>query len=138
MCDTLFSMEPTLPVTPSTQIESSPSLCITCHQPLLPQYYFCPNCGTKIHEPPLTTSFNAQIWLYAFSVILPVICFLFVTKWKGLRYLQSTDPKAKTIGATASMLLAVSTVLTFWYAYIYTQKMLEAILQGAGLDAGSF
>ena len=100
-------------------------ICLYCHQPILPTYYFCPNCGNKIKGTPLSTSVQTQLGLYAFSIILPLICFLFVTKWQGLKYLRSQDEKTKSIGYIACFLLAVSTVVTIWYAVVWTQQTIQ-------------
>lgn len=118
----------------ATSVETSVLLCGTCHQKIFPEYYFCPNCGTKIHEPPLSTTPSTQLSLYAFSLILPAICFLFVNKWKGIKYLESQDKQARTVGIIASCILIISTVLTFWYAYTVTQKILGQALQGVNLE----
>ena len=72
--------------------------CPQCHQPVLPTYYFCPNCGKSLHEPPLSTTVGAQTGLYALSIIMPMICFLAINQWRGMKYMKSADPQAKQIG----------------------------------------
>jgi hypothetical protein len=118
---------------PLVTMSSAPLLCSYCHQPLLPQYYFCPNCGTKVKAPPLSTTPLAQAWLYGFSIILPVICYLAVSKWQGQKYFRSADPQAKQIGAIAWTLLILSTIVTFWYY----NGLLEGFLQSAQSTASS-
>jgi hypothetical protein len=81
------------------------NICSFCHQPILPQYYFCPNCGAKINSAPLSTTVGTQAWIYAFSIILPMILFIFVTRWPGVKYFKSSDRKAKLIGQIAWALL---------------------------------
>ena len=108
-----------------TVIDQSEAQCHMCHQPILTTYYFCPNCGAQLQLAPLPVTLQAQLGLYAFSVILPSLCFLFINKWKGIRYVQSKDTATRTIGMIACALLAISTVLTFWYAYTITQKVLQ-------------
>jgi hypothetical protein len=116
----------------------SPLSCGTCHQPILPQYYFCPNCGTKVHEPPLLTTTTAQLGIYFLSIILPSLCFLFIGKWKGIQYLKSNDKKARTIGIIACGLLFISTIFTFWYAYTLTQKMVQSSMVGINADLDGY
>src|SRR5271168_2871335 len=99
----------------------NPLVCPSCHQPVLPTYYFCPNCGTQLNKPPLSTSVSTQIGIYAFSIILPVICFIMVTKWPGMKYIKSEDPKAQQIGIAAWTLLIISTLITIWYGVVWTQ-----------------
>ncbi len=121
----------------SANLSPTPSeICLVCHQPIRQEYYFCPNCGTKLHAPPLSTSVTSQAWLYFLSIILPSLAFLFITKWKGLEYLRAKDEKTRIVGIIACVLLLVSTILTFWYAYAITQAMLQKTLNGAiNLDA---
>lgn len=109
-------------------------VCPTCHQPTLPQYYFCPNCGTKLNQAPLSTSAGAQLLLYAFSIILPPMCFLFVNKWQGMRYLKSKDPKVKQIGQIAWALLILSTILTIWLVVVWTQSYINSTVAGINAD----
>jgi len=119
---------------------SSPtvSLCPVCHQPILPTYYFCPNCGTNLNTQPLSTSIGKQIGIYAFSIILPSILFLFITRWPGLKYFRSSDPKAKKIGEAASILLILSTIITFWLGYVWTQQMIQSTINSVNVDLSSY
>jgi len=107
-------------------------ICSQCHQPVQPEFYYCPNCGKKLTEPPLSTGVAAQAWLYAFSIILPIICFLAVSYWQGIRYARSPDPKAQQIGWIAIALLALSTIVTFWLAAVW----INSALQSATSDLG--
>jgi len=110
--------------------------CSFCHQPILPQYYFCPNCGKKIDSAPLSTDVKTQIWIYAFSIILPMICFIFVTKWQGTKYYKSKDPKAKQIGQIAWILLVISTIVTIYFVYNFTQQMIQTSINSINTDFG--
>jgi len=113
-----------------------PNICQVCHQPLLPTYYFCPNCGTKINSAPLSTSIWTQIGIYAFSIILPLMAFIFITKWPGTRYYKSLDPKIKRIGQIAWTLLILSTLITIWLVYIWTQSFIASSLSSINADMG--
>jgi hypothetical protein len=110
------------------------NLCAVCHQPILPSYYFCPNCGAKINTAPLSTTTQTQTWIYAFSIILPMICFIFVTRWPGLKYYKSKDPKAHQIGQVAWALMILSTILVIWLAYIWTQAMIQSSINSINTD----
>ena len=125
---------------PSAQTteKNIPAICSVCHQTLLPQYYFCPNCGNKIHTAPLSTSVLTQIGIYIFSIILPSLCFLFISKWPGLKYSRSSDKKTRTIGIIAWILLILSTVITFWYAYVWTQNIAKSITDSLSADLSVF
>lgn len=116
-----------------------PAICPRCHQSVLPEYYFCPNCGVKLSDPPLGTGIADQVLLYAFSVVLPWILYIAVTRWRGLRYLRSPDPRARQIGTIAAVFLALSSVLMIWSCYEsfvlvqnYLQQSLNSGLDGVG------
>jgi hypothetical protein len=109
-------------------------VCPVCHQPLLPTYYFCPNCGTKVNQAPLPTTIWAQAKLYVFSIILPMICFIFVTRWQGMKYIKSQDPKAKQIGQIAWLLIILSTIITIYLAYVWTQNAIQSSINSINTD----
>jgi len=111
-----------------------PNLCSVCHQPILPQYYFCPNCGAKINSAPLSTTAGTQTWIYAFSIILPMILFIYVTRWPGVKYFKSNDPKTKRIGQVAWALLIISTIVTIWLGVVLTQKMIQTSINSINTD----
>jgi small-conductance mechanosensitive channel len=123
--------------TTATQVSIEPLVCPYCHQPVLPAYYFCPNCGTKLSAAPLSTSIATQTWIYAFSVILPMMLFIFVTKWPGLKYYRSRDPKARMIGLNAFMLIILSTIVTVWMGYVWTQDAIQSSINSINADMGS-
>jgi hypothetical protein len=109
-------------------------VCPICHEPVKPEWYFCPNCGTKLRQAPLSTSPMAQLGLYAFSIILPWILFIMVTKWQGITYLKSKNPQEKQIGIIACTLLVASTILTIWLAYVFTQQLIQSSLSSLNTD----
>jgi hypothetical protein len=109
-------------------------ICQVCHQPVLPSYYFCPNCGAKLNAAPLSTTPMAQARLYAHSIILPVICFFTASKWQGIHYFKSSDPKTKKIGIIACILITLSTILLVWYAIIWTQQEIQSQVNSINAD----
>ena len=123
-------------ISPSSN--SIPVICPVCHQPVLSQYYFCPNCGAKVKEAPLSTTIKTQAWVYALSIILPMICFIFVTRWPGVKYLKSNNPKAKQIGIIAWVLIVLSTIFVIWFVYTWTQKTIQSSIDSINADFGSF
>jgi hypothetical protein len=119
-------------------VEPGAQVCPYCHQPILPSYYFCPNCGTKLNAAPLSISPGTQAWIYILSVILPMMLFLYITKWPGLKYYRSKDPQARQIGMIAIVLLALSTVGTIWLTIIWTQDAIQATNASINADLGSY
>lgn len=83
------------------------NLCKYCHFPLEEKFYFCPNCGKKIKEPPVTLM--QQIGVYALSIFLPPLGL-----WPGVKYLSQKDQKTRIIGIIAIILTIISTVVTAW------------------------
>ena len=124
------------PIEQTATLNTPSSFCSFCHQPILPQYYFCPNCGKKIDSAPLSTDTKTQIWIYIFSIILPMICFIFVTKWPGVKYYKSKDPKTKQIGQIAWALLVISTIVTIYFVYNFTQQMIQSSINSINTDFG--
>jgi hypothetical protein len=133
-------MEPNLnePIAPI--INPTISVCSVCHQPLLPQYYFCPNCGARVDgkEAPLDTTVSAQVKIYLLSIFQPMILFLLYRWWHGLRYYKSADPKAHRIGQIAWALIIISTIITAWFTYSsyvwLTQTLQSSITNSVNSD----
>jgi hypothetical protein len=75
-----------------------------------------------------------QAWVYAFSAILPVMCFIMVSKWPGIKYYKSSDPKAKNIGSVAILILAVSTIITLYLAYVWTENAIQSSVASVNAD----
>jgi rubredoxin len=109
-------------------------MCPRCHFAVKPEYYYCPNCGAKLTEPPIGTGLVDQLLLYAFSIVLPWIAYLAITKWQGIKYLRAPDARAKQIGFIALVLLVVSSIIAFWLTYVWIQ----GYIQSATNQANSF
>ncbi len=116
----------------ATSVSAAPLLCPQCHQVVSPTAYYCSNCGKKLHEPPFSTSAGAQLWIYAFSIILPIICFLAISYWPGIKYVRSDDPKVKQIGYIAIALVVISTIITFWYATVWINQQIQSSVSSIG------
>ncbi len=123
-----------VPTPAATSKVSVPMLCPQCYQPVLPAHHFCPNCGKKLNEPGLSTSVTSQILLYGFSIVLPIICYLAVSYWQGIRYVRSSDPKAQQMGWIAIALLVISSVVTFWLAGVWINQFIQAQTSTANLS----
>lgn len=110
---------------PKEENSNVSATCSVCHQAILPEYYFCPNCGNKVSSPPLLTTSFAQLKLYLHSLILPSICFITIGRWKGIQYMKSNDQKTKTIGMVSGAILIISIITTFWIVVTTTQKIID-------------
>ncbi len=98
-----------------------PKICQFCHSPISDNFYFCPNCGKKIHEPPITIA--KQISVYAISLLLPPLGL-----WPGIKYVLQKEEKTKTVGIIAIILTIISTVITL----LFFMNTLNSITSGAG------
>lgn len=99
-----------------------PLPCTICHFPLSDTFYFCPNCGKKIKEPPVSLSVSKQIGIYALSIFLPPLGL-----WPGIKYLLQKDQKAQIVGMVAILLTIVSTILTLWLTFAAYNQLTQTI-----------
>jgi uncharacterized membrane protein YqaE (UPF0057 family) len=83
------------------------TICKFCGQTVLANYYFCPYCGKKLIEPPITAM--REIGVYLLSVFLPPLGL-----WPGIKYLTQKNEKAKRVGTIAIILTIISVVVTIW------------------------
>ena len=87
---------------------------------------------------PLSTTVATQVWIYIFSIILPMLCFIFVKKWPGIKYFKSKDPKTKRIGQIALILIILSTIFTIWFAITATQRVIKSSVDSINSDLGQY
>jgi predicted nucleic acid-binding Zn ribbon protein len=97
-------------------------ICPVCHQAVLSDYYFCPNCGHNLKEKPVEITTMIQIGLYALAIFLPPLGL-----WPGIKYLMKKDPEAKKIGGIVVILTLISTFLTIWWIFKLLGNYLEII-----------
>ncbi len=112
-------------------------ICPACHQPVQPEFYFCPNCGRALKEKPLSTTAATQAWIYALSIVMPWIAFLALHYWPGVKYIRSDDENAKQIGIIASVLMGISTIAMMWLLIVWTQQLVQSSLNNIG-NLGGF
>ncbi len=63
-----------------------------------------------------------------------MILFIGITHWPGYKYFKSDDPAAKQIGIVAIVLLVLSTVVTFWLAYVTTMNAVKSSISSINAD----
>src|SRR3990167_4011326 len=96
------------------------SICKRCGQPVQESFYFCPNCGRKIKEPPPSTSVPAQSVVYLVSFFLPPLGLIYAYK-----YSRHGGTKERYIAVTAVVL----TCLTIYIQYIFLSRAWENVSQ---------
>jgi len=85
--------------------------CRYCGKNILLSDYFCPNCGKKLKDKPLSVSIRRQIFIYLLSSLLPPLGL-----WPGIKYFRQKDEKARMIGFIAIVLTIIATVVTVWFS----------------------
>ncbi|OGH10494.1 MAG: hypothetical protein A2857_00810 [Candidatus Levybacteria bacterium RIFCSPHIGHO2_01_FULL_36_15] len=81
--------------------------CPYCKFNITPNIYFCPNCGKKLKDKPLSTSTLKQTGVYLVSLLIPPSGL-----WYGYKYLKQGDYKSKIIGIIAVVITLVSLIFT--------------------------
>lgn len=98
--------------------------CPFCNADLDPAAFFCPSCGKKVREKPVSTAFWAQAALYAVSVLLPPFGI-----GMTIRYLRSPDKIAKRAGWISVVLTSLALVVVFWSTYVMTKSISDQVNQ---------
>lgn len=108
-------------------------VCKSCQTTYPNTYFFCPICGKKLKDAPLSTSFSKQAVLYLISFFLPPFGLP-----QGIRYLKQNGGKTKAIGITIVLLTIASisiTIMVFTYFMSSVSKLYNGDLnsyQGIG------
>jgi len=98
--------------------------CPFCQNKIPPDVFFCPVCGKKIKETPLSTTVGAQILLYALSLFLPPF-----NIGMTIKYLKSADPKAKTIGWVSLIMMIVALIVVGVSTYYFSKRISDQVNQ---------
>ena len=53
-----------------------------------------------------------------------------------MKYFKSNDPKAKQIGQIAWALLIISTVVTIYFVYVWTEHLIQSSINSINVDFG--
>lgn len=97
-------------------------LCQYCHFVLADNFYYCPNCGKKVKDTPLSKTLVTQLGIYALSILLPPLGL-----WPGIKYLRQKDKKLKIIGLTAILLTIISCIISFYAAWMLGNNLNKQI-----------
>ena len=97
-------------------------ICPSCHTPVSVNENFCPQCGKKLKEPPLSTSVGRQIFIYLISFFLAPFGLGYAFK-----YLKQPDPQAKKIGLVVILLTILAVGVMFWVTSAVTKFEYQSI-----------
>jgi len=101
---------------------SGTSVCPKCHAPVSTTENFCPQCGAKLKEPPLSISVGRQIFIYLISFFLAPFGLGYAFK-----YLKQSNPEARKIGIIVVVLTVVAITLMIWITYAFTNWEFQSI-----------
>jgi len=96
--------------------------CPKCDFPVIPPFYFCPNCGKKLKDPPYKFNVFKVIGLLLVSVLLPPLGL-----WPGLKLIGNSDSRAQIVGWLAIILTAAVIIVTLWVGVNFVNAQLRAI-----------
>lgn len=96
------------------------STCKYCKTQVLETFYFCPNCGKKIKEPPFKFSLGKAILLILESVLLPPLGII-----PGIKYFFKNDHKAQILGIIIIGLTIASTII----GIIFTVNLIKGTMK---------
>ncbi len=102
-------------------------ICPTCHLAMQPAWYFCPNCGKQLNEPPLVMGIPKQLLIYLVSFFLSPLGL----GW-AMKYIKHPDRKVRIVGAISLFLTFLALGLTLFYVNKVMQSY-GAMLNGIGL-----
>lgn len=103
--------------------------CPSCHEQVSSGSFFCPQCGKKLQDKPLSTSIGKQIFIYFVSFFL---CPLGL--WWAVKYLKQEDIGAKRIGIVSIIL----TILALVLAFLLTKEVFNIISQSVNLNLNQY
>lgn len=101
---------------------SSETICSSCHASVSPTENFCPQCGTKLKELPLSTSVGRQAFIYLISFFLAPFGLGYAFK-----YLKQPNPEARRVGIVVIILTILSIVLMIWLTNAFTSWEYQSI-----------
>ncbi|MDE2001793.1 MAG: zinc ribbon domain-containing protein [Patescibacteria group bacterium] len=94
--------------------------CSKCKAEVLPEYYFCPNCGKKLREKPIATSALMQIGVYLVCIFLPPL---------GLYYTYRYFKLGTRDGVIIAWVTIILTVASLWISWVLLQDVWNTYTQ---------
>lgn len=95
--------------------------CPFCGVQIEAEDYFCPNCGKKVREKPLSTSIGRQLVVYTVSLLLPPFGLVWVPRyWRISR-------AGKKIAYVIILLTIISLVISVWVAVDFVHSFDTAL-----------
>ncbi len=89
------------------------TICRYCHIPIVESDYFCPNCGKKLKNKPISTSVAKQALVYIVSALLPPFGLVWAVKYF---WQKDETKKSRNIGIVIIIITVISLALNLWWA----------------------
>jgi hypothetical protein len=105
--------------------------CKSCGAQVNDSFYFCPNCGKKLKEPPFKFSIGKSIGLLLFSFLFPPFGII-----PGAKYFLKNDVKAQVIGLLAIAITIISSILLVILTINIVNRTMETYSQIMKLQSG--
>ena len=84
--------------------------------------FFCPHCGAKLKEKPLSTGFARQLFYYIVSALLPPLGL-----WWAWKYWKQGDETAKKICYAIVAITLISLALNIWAVFGIVSSITESL-----------
>jgi hypothetical protein len=114
-------MEESIPVS-ENQVD-----CPFCNNKIEAKAFYCPVCGKKVREKPLSTSFGPVFLIFFLCVFLPPF-----NIGKTIKYMRSPDPKAKKIGLISLAVMFITLIGYGIITYITTTYVMNEVNRQVG------
>lgn len=105
--------------------------CKFCQAQVSESFYFCPNCGKKIKEPPFKFSLGKSISIIVFAVLFPPLGII-----PGIKYFLKDDRRAQFVGIiTIAVTIIASIVIVIFTINLFNSfsKTYQEILQSGNM-----
>jgi len=88
--------------------------CKYCKSPIQESFYFCPNCGKKLKEPPFKFSLGKSITIIIVALLFPPFGLI-----PGIKYFLKDDKRAQFVG----MITIAVTIIAIGLMFVVTMRI---------------
>lgn len=108
--------------------------CKFCKSPTQESFYFCPNCGKKIKEPPFKFSLAKAITIIVAAILIPPFGII-----PGVKYFLKDDRRAQFVGLITIAVTIIATglmiIVTMKIANYYKETYSQILQLQGNLNA---
>jgi len=111
-------------IAPTTEASIPQISCPFCNSKIDSMAFFCPVCGKKVRETPVSNGIGGQLVLYLMAIFLPPFNFPLT-----MRYLRSSDQMSKKIGWISLIIMIISLVVISWSTFVFVRSISSQVDQ---------